>query len=278
MDDLNTVLAGAGLAGATGHRAFLPAFVLGLAHRIGAADAASGGQAFFQLSQRFEWLSDPKVLTVLGVLALIEFIAERNPDAPEIVNLALKAPKAVMGFIVVAGTVGKVDDNFALMAASGLFGSATSLGVDTMRASVKHAVQEPLSDATHGASDKAMGWLETAWSGFLSVMSWVLPIVAILGIGVLVGLWFARKRIEKAGRVPCEHCGFPRHPQAKVCPGCKKDVTPGAAGTAVVAASAAAAPASAASAATSTPAATPSPSQPAARPSSPAKDGEWGQV
>lgn len=274
MDDLNTVLAGAGLAGATGHRAFLPAFVLGLAHRIGAADAASGGQAFFQLSQRFEWLGDPKVLTVLGVLALIEFIAERNPDAPELVNLALKAPKAVMGFIVVAGTVGKVDDNFALMAASGLFGSATSLGVDTMRASVKHAVQEPLSDATHGASDKAMGWLETAWSGFLSVMSWVLPIVALLGIGVLVGLWFARRKIEKASRVACEHCGFLRHPQAKVCPGCKKDVTPGAAGTAVVAA---AAPVSA-PVASATPAATPAASQPAPRPSSPAKPDDWGQV
>lgn len=257
MDDLQTILAGAGLAGATGHRAFLPAFVLGLAHRLGAADAASGGQAFFQLSQRFEWLGDPKVLAVIGVLAVIEFIAERNPDAPEVVNLALKAPKAVMGFIVAAGTVGTVNDNFALMAASGLFGSATSLGVDTMRASVKHAVQEPLSDATHGASDKAMGWLETAWAGFLSVMSWVLPIVAILGIVTLVGVWLARKRIEKAGRVACGHCGFARHPKAKVCPGCKKDVAPGAAVVVVTSASNAPRPAASAP---------------------PAKPEEWGQV
>src|SRR5687768_8092442 len=103
-------------------------------HRFAASEAAAGAKPFFVLSDQFAWLSDPKVLAVLGVLAILEFYAERNPDAPEIVNLALKAPKAVLGFIVAAGTVGHLDDNIVLLGTSGLLGSATALGVDTMRA------------------------------------------------------------------------------------------------------------------------------------------------
>ena len=221
---LTQILSGAGLAGATGHRAFLPPLLLGLAHRYAMATAAPGETPFFHLSQKFEWLADPKVIAILAILTVVEFIAERNPDAPEVVNLALKLPKAISGFIVAAAAVGTVDENIMLLSTSGILGSGISLGVDKLRADVKHAVQTPLSDATHGHSDKAMGWLETAWSGFLSVMAWVLPIVAILGVGVLVGMWFARRRIENAQRVACPKCGHRCLPGARVCPGCKSDL------------------------------------------------------
>lgn len=226
MDSLSTLFAGAGLAGATGHRAFLPAFLLGLWHRICAGDP----QPAFALSQKFQWLGDTKVLAILGALTFLEFLAERNPDAPEIVNLALKAPKAVGGFICAAAAAGTVDPNMALLIGSGVLGTATSLGVDHVRAGIKEAVQEPLSDATNGASDKAMGWAESAWSGFLSVMAWVLPILAAAGLVVVVVIWLGRKRIEKAARVACPSCGSLRHPSAKVCAGCRRDVDGIAAG------------------------------------------------
>lgn len=227
-ETLTTILAGAGLAGATGHRAFLPAFALGLWHRIAAATAAAGEAPSFALSPGFAWMGDTTVLVILGVLALAEFVAEQNPDAPEIVNLALKLPKAVGGFLVAAAAVGTLDQNLVLLSTSGLFGAGISLGVDGLRADLKHAVQEPLSEATGGASDRAMSWVETAWAGFLTVMAWALPLLTAVGAGVLVGVWYARRRAEKASRVPCEHCGHLRLPAARVCPGCRKDV--GAAG------------------------------------------------
>jgi hypothetical protein len=212
--DLMNILTGAGLAGASGHRAFLPPLLLGVAHRA----------EWFTLSEKFQWLADPKVMAILAVLTIVEYVAEKNPDAPELVNLALKLPKLVSGFVVAAAATGTVDENVMLLATSGLFGSGISLSVDKLRADVKHAVQEPLSDATHGHSDRAMGVAETAWSGFLAVMAWVVPILAILALGVLVGVWFARRKFEDANRVACPKCGHEVMAAARVCPGCKADL------------------------------------------------------
>jgi uncharacterized membrane protein len=214
------ILTGAGLAGASGHRAFLPPLLLGLAHRMAAGDP----EPWFQLSEKFQWMGDTKVLVILSVLTLVEYLAEKNPDAPELVTLALKAPKAVSGFLVAAAAMGTVDDSVLALSASGILGTATSLGVDTMRAGVKHAIQQPLSDATHGVSDKAMGAAETAWSGFMTYLAWVVPILALVGIGVLVAVWLGRKKVAQANRVPCPKCGIARHPEAKVCPGCREVV------------------------------------------------------
>jgi hypothetical protein len=223
-ETLTQILSGAGLAGAAGHRAFLPPLLLGLTHKLAAATAAAGEAPFFELSQKFQWLSDPKVLAVLAVLAVVEFIAEKNPDAPEIVNLALKLPKAVSGFLVAAAATGRVDENLLALSASGVLGGGIALGVDKLRADVKHAVQQPLSDATHGASDKAMGWAETAWSGFVAVMAWVIPVLAVLCVLVVVGVWFARRKFEDSGRLPCPKCGHRVLPGARVCAGCKADL------------------------------------------------------
>ncbi len=238
---LMQLLSAAGLAGAAGHRAFLPPLILGVAHRWSASAAAAGEATMFHLSPKFEWLADPKVIAILAVLTIVEFIAERNPDAPEVVNLALKLPKAVSGFIVAAAGAGQVDENLALLVTSGVLGSGLSLGVDKLRADVKHAVQEPLSDATHGVSDKAMGTVETIWSGLLTVLAWVIPVLAILGVGVLVGIWFTRRRIENAKRTACPKCGHLCLPGARVCAGCKADLV--AASPSAPAAAAPAAPA-----------------------------------
>jgi hypothetical protein len=221
---LTQILSGAGLAGASGHRAFLPPLLLGIAHRFAAATTAAGDQPFFELSQKFQWLADPKVIAVLAVLTIVEYVAEKNPDAPELVNLALKLPKAASGFLVAAAATGRVDENLALLGTSGVVGAGIALGVDKLRADVKHAIQQPLSDATHGHSDKAMGSLETAWAGFLSVCAWLLPILALVALGVVVGVWFARRKIEDAGRVPCPKCGKRVMKDARVCPGCKADL------------------------------------------------------
>jgi len=218
---LLSLLQAAGLAGASGHRAFIPALVLGILHHVSAAMAGPGVDPTFALGPQFEWLASPVVMGVLGVLTLVEILAEMNPDAPELVNLSLKLPKLVSGFVVVAASVGQVSDSWTLMAASGILGAGTALTVDSLRADVKHTVDESLSDASDGHSTKVIGAGESIWAGVLAVGSVVLPILAAVGLLLLAGIWWGGRRAARAKFVPCPSCGEARHPSATACPHCK---------------------------------------------------------
>ncbi len=203
----------AGLAGASGHRAFIPALAMGMWHHL---------DPNFTLSETFAWLGDPVVMAVLGALTLVELLAEMNPDAPEIVNLSLKLPKLVSGFVVVAASVGQMsNDNMPAMIASGILGAGTALTVDSLRANVKHSVDESLADTTDGHSTKVIGAVETAWAGALAVAAVVAPVIAAIGILLLVGIWWGGRRAARAKFVACPACGEPRHPSATACPHCQ---------------------------------------------------------
>mgnify|MGYP001269885919 CR=1 FL=1 len=219
-DGLMSLFQAAGLAGASGHRAFIPALALGAAHHLG----LNG----FELNQHFTWLADPAVMAVLGGLTVVELLAEMNPDAPEIVNLAMKLPKMVSGFVVVAASVGTVNDSMTLMAASGVLGAGTALTVDSLRAQAKHAVHDHVGEASDGLSTKVMGGAESIWSGVLAVLSVVLPVVAAAGLLLIAGLWWGGRRTAQATAeakyVPCPSCKEPRHPEATACPHCRSAI------------------------------------------------------
>ena len=221
---LMSLLQAAGLAGASGHRAFIPALVLGILHHVAAAAAGPGAVPTFALSSEFTWLADPVVMGVLGVLTVVEILAEMNPDAPELVNLALKLPKLVSGFVVVAASVGQVSDSWTLMAASGVLGAGTALTVDSLRADAKHTIDETLSDASDGHSTKVIGGAESAWAGVLAVGSIVFPIIAAVGILLLLGIWYGIRHAAQAKFLPCPSCNEPRHPKATACPSCKASI------------------------------------------------------
>jgi hypothetical protein len=218
---LMSLLAAAGLAGASGHRAFVPAFLLGVMHHLGPVFQQADGSPFFALSPGYAWLAHPVVMVVLGGLMVLEYLAEANPDVPELTEWALRAPKLVSGFIVVAALVGAIDDSTVLMATSGLLGAGTALAVDGVRSEIKHVVNDSVGEATDGKGTKALAVAETGWSAGMTVAAIVVPIV-ILAAGVaLFVAWRGRKAIGEAARVPCPSCGQPRHRDATACPHCK---------------------------------------------------------
>jgi hypothetical protein len=220
-ETLVAILTGAGLAGAAGHRAFVPAFLLGLLHQLAAGMAGASGEPFFALGDSFAWLSHPAVLVVLGGLTVLEYVAEANPDIPELTEWALRAPKMVSGFLVVAATVGSVDGNLMLLVGSGVLGAGTALGVDKIRSSVKRLVDEPLRDASDGASTKTMAVAETGWSVGMTVVAIVAPVLVLAGAVVLFLAWKGGGAAAKARKVPCPSCGESCHPEATACPHCR---------------------------------------------------------
>jgi hypothetical protein len=214
------MLTAAGLATATGHRAFIPALLLGAVHHLSIAFPGDSGP-FFALGADWAWLASPIVMLILGALVVLEFLAESNPDVPELAEWALKAPKLVAGFVVVAALVGTVNDSAVLMVGSGVLGAGTAFGVDTVRAQVKHALDGSLGNATDGMSTKTLAVAESGWSLGVSTVAIVVPL-AVLAVGaVSFFVWKGRKLIGREKRVPCPACGAPRLPEARACPHCQ---------------------------------------------------------
>ena len=58
MESLMTYMAAFGIAAGAGAKAFIPVLALG----------AFSYTPYFELSSRFEWIADPMVMAVLGVL------------------------------------------------------------------------------------------------------------------------------------------------------------------------------------------------------------------
>lgn len=215
-----SILSAAGLAGSAGHRAFIPALAVGALHHVAAASAGAGETPFFALSGNFAWLGDPVVMVVLGVLTVVELLAEANPDVPELVNLAMKLPKAASGFILAAAAMGQMSESSMLLATSGLLGAGTALGVDHVRADVKHTVDEGMGEATDGMSTKAISVAESGWSLGLAGVSITMPVLVLAAGAIFGAVWFWR-RSKNAAKLPCPACTKPVHPQATACPHCR---------------------------------------------------------
>ena len=94
--ELLPLMSGFGLAAAAGSRSCLVLVALGLFHHT----------PYFHLSPQFAWIASPVVLCVAFVLALVEIAADAHPEISELVEVAAYLPKAVVGFIALAGSTG----------------------------------------------------------------------------------------------------------------------------------------------------------------------------
>jgi hypothetical protein len=214
-----------GLAGAAGHRAFLPALGLGALHRLSAALATSaGGEPLFALSDGYLWLADPAVMAVLGLLVLVELVAEANEDLPELVEWSQKLPKAVAGFLMASAAVGTVHDDVGALLASGILGAGVSMGVDTLRIGVKRTAFEPLGATLGPWGTRGYSLAESGWSLGVVLASVLLPVLGVAAVVAVAATWFATRRMEARRRVPCPRCGEKIHRRARVCAHCRAEV------------------------------------------------------
>ena len=83
---------------------------------------------YFELSDPYLWIASPPVLAVVGVLALVEILADLSPDLSELADLAGYLPSAIAGFIALSAVTGVVDDSLLRLAVSGVLGGVTRDG------------------------------------------------------------------------------------------------------------------------------------------------------
>lgn len=170
-----------GLAGATGLNLHLPLFILGMIDRF---------SNVIDLQEPYSFLSHPWTLVALGVLVVIEFLADKVPAVDHAWHAIGMVLQPVAGaFVFLATTQGKVDP-----VAAAIMGLVISGTVHTARATVR-----PVSTATTaGTANPVISLVEDTGSAGLSFAALFVPVVAGIAVGcLLVGTVWAAVRFRR---------------------------------------------------------------------------------
>lgn len=194
------VLTGAGLAVAAGLNAYIPLLILGLAGRF---------LDFVDLPSQWQWLSNEWVLVILGVLLVIEIIADKIPVVDSINDWIQLFVRPVAGGI--AFGTGSSSGTAVVTDPAQFFTSNAWLPivVGILLALATHigkAVSRPaLNVASVGAAAPVVSTAEDFGSVVLSVLALLLPVLVIVAIGgVVVGFVMLFRRFRRALRADAE--------------------------------------------------------------------------
>jgi len=182
MDALLGIFSAFGLSASAGLNAYIPLLVIGvIAHYT----------TLIKLNPPYDVLANPYILILIGILLIIEMLADKVPLVNHINDLVQTFVRPVAGAIAFAASTNIVTGiNPILALACGLL-VAGSVHV------VKSAAVRPLVTATTaGAGNVPVSVAEDVTSTVVSLLSILVPIaIAILVIIAIVFLiwWWARK-------------------------------------------------------------------------------------
>ena len=213
METIMGYLTAFGLAGGAGTKAFIPVFLLGLLHHT----------EYFELAPQFQWIGQPPVLVVLGVLIVLELWADAHPDVGWVSDLTGYVSKWAAGFIAFAAATGQLDDSMLKLGASGVLGGTTAAGVHFVRNKIRKPFREM------GATVESVGKVASLGEGGLSaVTSLAAVLTPVLALVILVGaagggLMLAYAWNERQKKCVHPDCGKPIPAGALVCSHCGRD-------------------------------------------------------
>lgn len=212
MTPLMSYLAGFGLASGAGAKAFIPVLALGAFHYTD----------YFELSGRWQWIADPAVMIVLGVLVVVEIVADAVPEVGEWLDTAGYLPKMLAGFIAFAAATGQVHGSLLQLATSGVLGGGTAAAAHWGRTRVRRPFRLLFEDL-HPSAGRLASVSEAGVSALVSGSAMLVPPLAMVLVGGVAVVAVVAARSADARRVPCTACGEPVRPGALVCPHCRAE-------------------------------------------------------
>ncbi|MDO7881972.1 DUF4126 domain-containing protein [Antiquaquibacter soli] len=189
-------LTGTGLALAAGLNAYIPLLVLGLAGRF---------LDFVDLPSNWAWLENPWVLGILGVLLVIEIIADKIPVVDSINDWIQTIVRPVSGGIAFGS--GAASGTAVVTDPAEFFtsGSWIPIAIGVLLALATHGAKmlarPVINAATVGTGAPVVSTAEDISSVTLSILALLLPILVLLAIvGLIAGLvvLFRRRRRKAA--------------------------------------------------------------------------------
>lgn len=194
------ILTGAGLAVAAGLNAYIPLLILGLAGRF---------VDFVDLPTQWQWLSNEWVLVILGVLLVIELVADKIPVVDSVNDWIQLFVRPVAGGIAFgtgssSGTA-VVEDPAQFFTSNAWVPIAVGIVLALGTHIGKAASRPVLNAATVGAAAPIVSTAEDIGSVLLSILALLLPILVLVGIaGVIVGFVALFRRFRRERRTKLE--------------------------------------------------------------------------
>ncbi len=178
MDLISNLALAGGLSWASGLRLYLTVFIVGMLAKFG----------YIPLPDSLDILSNNIVLSVAGVLALIEFLADKIPyvdSAWDSIQTFIRIPA---GALLAMGAINSADPMVAIVAA--LLGGSLAGATHATKAGSRALINtspEPVSNVAASLGEESMlltgGWLALVHPavfigllcGFILLIFWLLP-------------------------------------------------------------------------------------------------------
>lgn len=187
MELLLGIFTAFGLSASAGLNAYIPLLVVGvIAHYF---------PNTLNLATPFDLLANPWILILLGVLVIIEMIADKVPTVNHINDLVQTIIRPVAGAIAFAASANVITDiNPVLALACGLLVAGS---VHTVKAA---AVRPAVTATTAGAGNVPVSIAEDILATITSVLAVIIPLIAgtLLIIFLVLVLWWWASRRQKA--------------------------------------------------------------------------------
>ena len=184
--DLLGVITAFGLSASAGLNAYIPLLVIGvIAHYTD----------WLRLSSPWDVLANPWVLIVLGILVIIEMLADKVPAVNHINDAIQTFVRPVAGAIAFAASANVITDVHPVLAI--IAGLLIAGSVHTIKAA---AVRPVVTATTGGTGNVPVSIAEDVISTVLSILAIVVPILVgiILVLAVLLLIWWLGRRRERA--------------------------------------------------------------------------------
>lgn len=194
------LLTGTGLAVAAGLNAYIPLLVLGLAGRF---------LDFIELPAAWRWLENEWVLVIIGVLLVIELVADKIPAVDSINDWLQSIVRPASGGIVfgtgAATQTAAVTDPAAFFESNAWVPVVTGIIIALVVHAGKMLVRPAANALSAGAAAPALSTGEDIGAVLLSLFAILIPIlvvVALVGMIVLVVAVFRRLRRQRRSVAP----------------------------------------------------------------------------
>ncbi|GJQ34317.1 MAG: DUF4126 domain-containing protein [Anaerolineales bacterium] len=189
MELLLGIFSAFGLSASAGLNAYIPLLVVGvIAHYF---------PNTLNLAKPFDLLANPWILILLGVLVIIEMVADKVPAVNHINDLIQTVVRPAAGAVAFAASANVITDvNPVLALACGLLIAGS---VHTVKSA---AVRPAVTATTGGAGNVPVSIAEDIFATIASVLSVLLPIIAVILLIVLLSLllwwWMGRNQKSQA--------------------------------------------------------------------------------